>query len=52
MVSCNPATFARDARTLADAGFSIDTITVVDQFRWSPHVELAARLTRRHMPRG
>jgi len=52
MVSCNPATFARDARILCDAGFSIDGITVVDQFRWSPHVELAARLTRRHMPPG
>jgi 23S rRNA (uracil1939-C5)-methyltransferase len=52
MVSCNPATFARDARILTDAGFSIDRIRVVDQFRWSPHVELAARLTRRHMPRG
>ncbi len=51
MVSCNPATFARDARILVDAGFSIDWIDVVDQFRWSTHVELAARLTRRHMPR-
>lgn len=51
MVSCNPATFARDARLLVDAGFTIDWIDVVDQFRWSTHVELAARLTRRHMPR-
>jgi 23S rRNA (uracil1939-C5)-methyltransferase len=51
MVSCNPVTFARDARILADAGFSIDWIDIVDQFRWSPHVELAARLTRGHMAR-
>ncbi len=51
MVSCNPATFARDARILVDAGFTIDWTLVVDQFRWSPHVELAARLTRRHIPR-
>jgi 23S rRNA (uracil1939-C5)-methyltransferase len=51
MVSCNPVTFARDARILTDAGFSIDWIDIVDQFRWSPHVELAARLTRGHMAR-
>jgi 23S rRNA (uracil1939-C5)-methyltransferase len=46
MVSCNPVTFARDARTLASAGFRIDWIDVIDQFRWSPHVELVARLVR------
>lgn len=46
MVSCNPATFARDARILCDAGFRIDWIQPVDQFRWSPHMELAAQLTR------
>jgi len=44
-VSCNPVTFARDARILADAGYAIDWVLPVDQFRWSPHVELAARLT-------
>ncbi len=41
-VSCNPITFARDAKTLVDAGYGIEWIQVVDQFRWSPHVELAA----------
>ena len=45
-VSCNPATFARDARTLLDAGFRLDWVQPIDQFRWSPHVELAARLSR------
>jgi 23S rRNA (uracil1939-C5)-methyltransferase len=45
-VSCNPATFARDARVLCDAGFRIDSLAVVDQFRWSPHVELVAGLSR------
>ena len=45
-VSCNPVTFARDARTLCDAGFQIDWIEVVDQFRWSPHVELVAAISR------
>jgi len=46
MVSCNPVTFARDAESLIKAGFSVDWIDVVDQFRWSPHVELAATFTR------
>jgi len=45
-VSCNPVTFARDARILTGAGFALDWVQVVDQFRWSPHVELAARLSR------
>ena len=48
-LSCNPVTFARDARVLTDAGFVLDWIDVIDQFRWSPHIELAARFTRSHM---
>ena len=39
-VSCNPATFARDARILVDAGFALERVLPVDQFLWSPHVEL------------
>lgn len=39
-VSCNPTTFARDAKILTDAGYSLDWIDVVDQFRWATHVEL------------
>jgi 23S rRNA (uracil1939-C5)-methyltransferase len=39
-VSCNPATFARDARMLIDAGFALERLLPVDQFLWSPHVEL------------
>ncbi len=39
-VSCNPATFARDARILVDAGFRLERAAPVDQFLWSPHVEL------------
>ena len=46
-VACDPVTFSRDARILADAGFRIETLDVVDQFRFSPHVEIAAALTRR-----
>lgn len=45
-VSCNPATFARDARTLADGGYQLDWVRPVGQFRWSTHVELAAAFSR------
>lgn len=45
-VSCNPATFARDAATLVAAGWRMGPVTVVDQFRWSPHVELVAGFDR------
>jgi 23S rRNA (uracil1939-C5)-methyltransferase len=45
-VSCNPATFARDARTLVDGGYTLHWVRPVGQFRWSTHVELAAALTR------
>ena len=45
-VSCNVATFARDARILVDGGFRLEKVTPVDQFRYTPHVELVARLTR------
>lgn len=48
-VSCNPVTFARDAAQLVAAGYHLDWIQVVDQFRWSAHVELAACLTAPHM---
>ena len=45
-VSCNPVTFARDAQVLVEAGFQMGPVRVVDQFRWSPHVELATTFTR------
>lgn len=45
-VSCNPVTFARDARILIDAGFALTRLRVIDQFRWSTHVELAAEFRR------
>ena len=47
MVSCNPATFARDARILLAGGYALEWVQVVDQFRWSHHVELVARFHRR-----
>ena len=45
-VSCNPATFARDARTLAGGGYRLDWVRPVGQFRWSTHVELASSFSR------
>ena len=46
MVSCNAVTFARDAKTLCDAGYQLDWVQVVDQFRWSAHVEQVASFTK------
>lgn len=46
MVSCNPVTFARDGRILAAAGYTLGPVQVVDQFRWSTHVEVVAAFTR------
>jgi 23S rRNA (uracil1939-C5)-methyltransferase len=45
-VSCNAATFARDVRILVDGGYRLETVTPVDQFRYSPHVEIVARFSR------
>ncbi|WP_282182004.1 class I SAM-dependent RNA methyltransferase [Aliiroseovarius marinus] len=47
MVSCNAISFARDAKILLDAGFEMDWIQVVDQFRWSTHTEQVASFRRR-----
>ncbi len=46
LVSCNPVTFARDAATLVKGGYTLDWVQVVDQFRWSSHIEVAARFLR------
>ncbi|WEK01384.1 MAG: class I SAM-dependent RNA methyltransferase [Candidatus Sphingomonas phytovorans] len=45
-VSCNPGTFARDAEILCKGGYTLEWIQPVGQFRWSTHVELAARFVR------
>src|SRR5262245_15873293 len=45
-VSCNPATFARDATILVAGGYRLTRVTPVDQFRYSAHVELVARFER------
>jgi 23S rRNA (uracil1939-C5)-methyltransferase len=45
-ISCAPPTFARDARTLCDGGFVLREVRMIDQFYWSPDVELAALFER------
>ncbi len=45
-VSCNPATLARDLKILVDAGYSIKSVTPIDQFLWSTHVEAVALLSK------
>jgi 23S rRNA (uracil1939-C5)-methyltransferase len=45
-VSCNPATFARDARLLVAGGYRLERVTPVGQFRWSTHVELCGVFSR------
>jgi len=45
-ISCNPATFARDATKLVGGGYRLERVTPVDQFVWTPHLELAAVFRR------
>jgi 23S rRNA (uracil1939-C5)-methyltransferase len=45
-VSCNPATFARDAKVLSAGGYALEAVTPVDQFVWSGHVELVGVFSR------
>lgn len=45
-VSCNPVSFARDARILVEGGYTLDSVQVIDQFTWSHHVELVAAFSR------
>jgi 23S rRNA (uracil1939-C5)-methyltransferase len=50
-ISCNAATFARDARILIEGGFRVESVTPLDQFRFSAHVEIAA-VFRRPKPKA
>ncbi len=49
-VSCNPLTFARDAKILTDGGYRLENVAVVDQFTWSHHVELVGAFTKDSAP--
>lgn len=46
MVSCNAGTFARDLRLMIDGGYRVHSITPIDQFLWSPHIEIVASLSK------
>lgn len=52
MVSCNPATFARDARILQDGGWKLERVTPVDQFLYSAHLELVGVFSRSRRTAG
>ena len=45
-VSCDPGSFARDARILVDGGYRLESVTPIDQFVWSAHVEIVAVFRR------
>ncbi len=45
-VSCSASSFARDARTLVEGGYRLERVVPIDQFLWSPHVELFAEFSR------
>ena len=45
-VSCDAASFARDAAILTDGGYRIRPVTPIDQFLWSSHIELVAGFVR------
>jgi 23S rRNA (uracil1939-C5)-methyltransferase len=46
MASCNIKTFAQDSRILVDAGYDLENISIIDQFLWTPHVEVVGIFTR------
>lgn len=48
-VSCDPGTFARDARILVDGGYALEQVVPIDQFLWSSHVELVALFRRNRL---
>jgi 23S rRNA (uracil1939-C5)-methyltransferase len=52
-VSCNPSTFARDAQTLAEGGYTLHWVQPVAQFRWATHIELVGYFSKNGAtPRG
>ena len=50
-VSCNPSSFARDAKVLCEGGYTLDWVQPVGQFTWSTHIELAGAFSRPDSPR-
>jgi 23S rRNA (uracil1939-C5)-methyltransferase len=50
-ISCNPGTFARDARILIEGGYRLQRVTAIDQFRFSPHLEIVGAFSRAESPK-
>lgn len=46
MISCNPVTFARDVKIMLSGGYKLNWVEVVDQFRWSPHIEVTSHFIK------
>lgn len=46
MASCDPSSFARDAKTLLEVGYGLEKAVPIDQFRWSPHLEIVSVFRR------
>jgi 23S rRNA (uracil1939-C5)-methyltransferase len=46
-ISCDPESFARDAKILIDGEYILESVLPIDQFLWSPHLECAARFTKK-----
>ena len=46
-ISCNPVTFARDAQTLVRAKYTLEKAQPIDQFFWSPHLEVVGVFNRK-----
>ncbi|QDO97709.1 hypothetical protein FNB15_10695 [Ferrovibrio terrae] len=46
MASCDPSSFARDAKGLLEAGYRLEQTVPIDQFRWSPHLEIVSIFRR------
>ena len=51
-ISCNVDSFARDARLLVDGGYALESVTPLDQFRYSTHVEIVAVFRRPRARKG
>jgi 23S rRNA (uracil1939-C5)-methyltransferase len=47
LVSCDPVSLARDARLLADEGYTMESVEVLDLFPQTPHVECVTRFVRK-----
>ena len=45
-ISCNAETFARDSEILVLGGYKLDWVRIIDQFKWSRHIEIMSRFSK------